>query len=1024
MARRGTLFLHFSFVVVTVASLAASGSAVRAEAISFNRDVRPILSDKCFACHGPEAASRKAGFRLDQRESAVGEAESGITPVSPGDPDASELIARITTDEESLRMPPADSHKTLTPEEIETLRRWIAEGAKWESHWSFTPPVKSELPTVAHEHWPRGTIDRFILARLEQEQLTPAAEADKVTLLRRVTLDLTGLPPTPTEVDDFLADNRPDAYERAVDRLLASPRYGEHMARFWLDAARYGDTHGLHLDNYREMWPFRDWVVKAFNRNLPFSDFVVEQLAGDLLPTPSDDQLIATGFNRCHVSTNEGGVIAEEVYVTAVIDRVDTFGTVMLGLTVGCTRCHDHKYDPLTQGDFYSLFAYFNSLDGNEMDGNREDPAPVIRAPLPEQAARLAELDQQIAVSEAKLAADWPELDAQQVEWERQFVAIETESVGGSGPEPAAPASATTAKDYLAVSDWHWVGPFSDPARYLKSKKHGPEGKKKINLAKKFKLATGEEIGWVRKPEWVDGQVYNDLPGDPAANFLYRTITVGKPQDLEISLGSDDGVRVYLNNELLLSRDDSRAAAADQEKLTLKLKRGENHLLVKVLNFAGPSGFYFAAKTDQPMMPPDVLAAANRPATERSPEESKLVRQFFRNTTAQSAVLDQLRAELNAIRKERTDVDTAVATTLIFKEMATPKPSYILNRGEYDQKGEEVKRRTPAMLPPMDPAAPNNRLGLAQWVVSPANPLPARVAVNRFWQQFFGIGLVKTTNDFGAQGETPSHPELLDWLAVDFMENGWDVKRLVREMVVSAAYRQTSHASPELYKRDPENRLLARGARFRLDAEMLRDQALYSSGLLVEQMGGPSVKPPQPAGLWEAVGYSGSNTVKFVADEGHEKVHRRTLYTFIKRTAPPPEMNTFDAPSRESCIVRRERTNTPLQALLLLNDPQYVEAARGLAERTMQEGGDSVEKRARFLFHTATCRQPQVDELADLVAAYEQELEHYRTNAKAAEELIASGSLPADEKLDRPELAAWTMAANVVLNLDEVVTRN
>jgi hypothetical protein len=1024
MARRGTFLFPLSLVIVTVASLAASGGSARAEAISFNRDVRPILSDKCFACHGPEAASRKAGFRLDQRESAIGEAESGMTPVAPGDPDASELIARITSVDESLRMPPANSHKTLTPEEIETLRRWIAEGAEWQAHWSFAPPVKHELPAVAHEHWLRGSIDRFILARLEQEKLTPAVEADRVTLLRRVTLDLTGLPPTPAEVDDFLADNRPDAYERAVDRLLASPRYGEHMARFWLDAARYGDTHGLHLDNYREMWPFRDWVVRAFNRNLPFDDFLVEQLAGDLLPEPSEEQLIATGFNRCHVSTNEGGVIAEEVYVTAVIDRVETFGTVMLGLTVGCTRCHDHKYDPLTQGDFYSLFAYFNSLDGNEMDGNREDPAPVIRAPLPEQAARLAELDGQIAASETKLAADWPELDAQQVEWERQFVAVEPESVGGSGPEPAAPAPAANAKDYLAVSDWHWVGPFSDPARYLKSKKHGPEGKKKVNLTKKFKLATGEEIGWVRKPEWVDGQVYNDLPGDPAANFLYRTITVGKPQDLEISLGSDDGVRVYLNNELLLSRDDSRAAAADQEKLTLKLKRGENHLLVKVLNFAGPSGFYFAAKTDQPMMPPDVLAAARRAAPERSPEEVKLVRQFFRNTTAQSAALDQLRTELAAIRKERTDVDTAVATTLIFKEMATPKPAYILNRGEYDQHGAEVTRRTPTMLPPMDAAAPNNRLGLAQWVVSPANPLPARVAVNRFWQQFFGIGLVKTTNDFGAQGETPSHPELLDWLAVDFMENGWDVKRLVREMVVSAAYRQTSHASPELYKRDPENRLLARGARFRLDAEMLRDQALYSSGLLVEQLGGPSVKPPQPAGLWEAVGYSGSNTVKFVADEGHEKVHRRTLYTFIKRTAPPPEMNTFDAPSRESCIVRRERTNTPLQALLLLNDPQYVEAARGLAERTVREGGDSVEQRARFLFHTATCRQPQVDELADLVAAYEQELEHYRANAKAAEELIASGSLPADEKLDRPELAAWTMAANVVLNLDEVVTRN
>ncbi|BBO34713.1 hypothetical protein PLANPX_4325 [Lacipirellula parvula] len=1027
MVRRGTFLLQQFAAAAAICSWFAVNLASASDALQFNRDIRPILSDKCFACHGPEAASREGGFRLDLRESAVGEADSGSIPVVPDQPDASELIARITSDDESLRMPPADSHKTLTPEEVDTLRRWIAQGAEWQQHWSFTAPVRPDLPAVEHENWPRGPIDRFIVARLEQEQLAPVAEADRTTLLRRVTLDLTGLPPTPAEVDAFLADNRPDAYERAVDKLLASPRYGEHMARFWLDAARYGDTHGLHLDNYREMWPYRDWVVQAFNRNLPFDDFIVEQLAGDLLPNATDDQLIASGFNRCHVSTNEGGVIPEEVYVTAVIDRVDTFGTVMLGLTVGCTRCHDHKYDPLTQGDFYSLFAYFNSLDGNEMDGNREDPAPVIRAPLPEQTARLAELDKQIAAAEAKLAADWPELDEQQVEWERQFAADEpkVESVGGSNTEPAAaaPNQATEGKTYLAISDWYTVGPFSDPERYLKSKKHGPEGKP-VKLDRKFKLATGAEIGWVRKPEWVDGVVYNDLPGDPAANFLYRSITVGKPQQLEISLGSDDGVRVYLNGKLLLKRDDPRAAAADQEKLTLKLKKGENQLLVKILNFGAQSGFYFAAKTDQPIMPPDVLAAATKPAGERSEQEAGLVRQFFRNTAAKSPELDQLRTQLGAARSERTEVDRNVATTLVFKEMATPKPAYILNRGEYDQHGAEVSRRTPTMLPPMDAAAANNRLGLAQWVVARENPLAARVAVNRFWQQFFGVGLVKTSNDFGAQGEPPSHPELLDFLAVDFIDSGWDVKRLVRELVTSAAYRQTSHVDPELYRRDPENRLLARGARFRLDAEMLRDQALFTSGLLVEQMGGPSVKPPQPAGLWEAVGYSGSNTVNFVADEGKEKVHRRTLYTFIKRTAPPPEMNTFDAPSRESCIVRRERTNTPLQALLLLNDPQYVEAARGLAERTLSEGGDSIERRARFLFHTAACRQPSIDELANLVEAYQQELANYRADGAAAEALLAAGGAPADAAVDRAELAAWTMAANVVLNLDEVVTRN
>ena len=1007
MARVGTTFFMLALLGASLSKTACAD-----DAISFDRDVRPILSDKCFACHGPEEASREGGFRLDVKESAFGEADSGSHPIVPGDVEASELVARITSDDESLRMPPVDSHKTLSEEEIETLRRWVAEGAPWNKHWSLVPPVRPELPAVAHANWPRGAVDQFILARLEKEGLTPLPEADRATLVRRVTLDLTGLPPSSAEIDAFITDNSPDAYERVVDRLLASSRYGEHMARFWLDAARYGDTHGLHLDNYREMWPYRDWVVRAFNGNQPFDKFLVEQLAGDLLPAPNEDQLIATGFNRSHVSTNEGGVIPEEVYVNNVVDRVETFGTVMLGLTVGCTRCHDHKYDPLTRGDFYSLFAYFNSLDGNEMDGNQEDPAPVIRAPMAEQKTRLAELDGQIAALDAKLNANWPELDAQQAAWEQQF-AEQDDAAAADGKPPG----------YLSISDWHWVGPFAKNERYLKSQKQGPEGKP-VKLDDKFKLSTGAEVGWVRRTDWVDGKVHTDLPAEIGASFLYRTIAVDRRQELELSLGSDDGILVYLNGKQVLKNFVSRPAAADQEKLVLKLKRGENRLLVKILNFQAGSGFYFAAKTDRPIMPPDVLAAATAPVAERTAEQQTLVRQYFRNTAAKSPEFDALRTELTALRGQRAAVDGEIATTLIFRELPQPKPAFMLTRGEYDQHGAQVERRVPAALPPLDPASPNNRLGLAQWVVSRENPLAARVAVNRFWQQLFGTGLVKTADDFGSQGEHPSHPELLDWLAVDFMDGGWDVKSLMKQLVMSAAYRQTSHASPELYRRDPENRLLARGSRFRLDAEALRDQALFTGGLLVEKLGGPSVKPPQPAGLWEAVGYSGSNTVKFVADEGHEKIHRRTLYTFIKRTAPPPEMNTFDGPSRESCIVRRERTNTPLQALLLLNDPQYVEAARGLALRTMTAGGDTEAARATFLFRTATCRSPSIEELTELVEAYREELAHYRANHEAAAALVANGSMPVDEKLDRPELAAWIMAANVVLNLDEVVSKN
>jgi hypothetical protein len=1007
-------------IAAVTLGLMSTGASCSADAIDFSRDIRPILSDNCFACHGPDEGERQGGFRLDQRDSSLGAADSGERPIVPGDAGASELIRRIASQDESLRMPPADGHKALSAEEIDLLTRWVAAGAEWQQHWALVAPTSPALPTVRNERWPRNEIDRFVLTRLESEGLSPAPEADRASLLRRASLDLTGLPPTPAELDAFLYDNQPGAYERVVERLLASPRYGEHMARFWLDAARYGDTHGLHLDNYREMWPYRDWVVRMFNADQPFDQFLVEQLAGDLLPTPSEDQLIATGFSRNHVTTAEGGSIVEEVDMRNVVDRVETFGTVFLGLTIGCARCHDHKYDPISMRDFYSLYAYFNSLDGNPMDENRKDPAPVLRVATAAQKSRLAELDGQIATAESRLAEDWPELDAQQAAWEEQFALMLAH--GQSADEESSSSSAAEKKSFLAVSDWHWVGPFSDSDRYLRSRRHGPEGKP-IDLAEKYKLPTGEKIGWVKRPEWVDGSVHNDLPGNPAANFLYRTITVARRQPLEISLGSNDGIRVYLNGKEVLKNYVDRTAAPDQEKVTLNLRRGENQLLVKIVNFSGTSGFYFAVKTELPTMPPEVLAALAVPAAERAPEQAMAIRQFYRNGFAASPELDKLRADLAAARAARAQIDGEVATTLIWRETAEPKPAFMLTRGEYDQRGEPVERRTPAALPPMDAAMPNDRLGLAQWAVAPTHPLTARVAVNRFWQQAFGTGLVKTAEDFGSQGEPPRHPELLDWLATDFMADQWNVKNLMRRIVTSATYRQGAHVRPELYARDPENRLLARGTRLRLDAETLRDQALFVGGLLVEQLGGPSVKPPQPAGLWEAVGYSGSNTVKFVADAGPEKVHRRTLYTFIKRTAPPPEMNTFDAPSRESCTVRRERTNTPLQALLLLNDPQYVEAARGLAVRTIREGGDDVAARATFMLRTALVRDPTGEEVADLAAAYEDELAHYQANAEAAVKLAAVGQ-PMGAVVDPAELAAWTVTANIVLNLDEVITKN
>jgi hypothetical protein len=999
--------LSVALLVLIWGSSVFARSAAAETAPDFGRDVRPILADKCFTCHGPSDANREAGLRLDDQESAFGEADSGLRAIVPGKPDASELVARITSDDEFTRMPPPDAEKQLTAEEIKTLTSWIAAGAEWQAHWAFVPPVSPEVPSLPADG-AANEIDAFIRARLQSEGLTPNSTADRTTLLRRVTLDLTGLPPSMGEVEAFLADESPDAYEKVVDRLLRSPRYGEHMARYWLDAARYGDTHGLHLDNYREMWPYRDWVIQAFNQNLPYDQFVIEQLAGDLLPNPTRQQLIATGFNRSHVTTNEGGSIKEEVYVRNVVDRVVTTGTVFMGLTLECTRCHDHKYDPLTMKDFYSLFAYFNSLDGDPMDGNRKDPAPVIRVPTDEQERQLEDLAQQIAAVEQKLKDPWDEIDGSQQAWEASVRAQQS----------AASENAT-----IRLDDWYTVGPFPDNRRYLYARKHGPEGQP-VDLQQQYELATGDKVAWEKRPEWQDGKVHTDLAGDLAANFLYRQIISPDERTITVSLGSDDALKVYFNGKQVLANDVARGAAADQEKLELKLKAGENQLLLKVMNYGGATGFYFRVESDTTVIPEDIAAVLKKPAGDLAAEEQAKLREFYRFKIADIPALEEAKSELARLREERAAVERQIPTTLIWREKAEPVPAFVLKRGEYDQQQEPRPRATPSSLPGFQEDWPNNRLGLALWLVAPEHPLTARVAVNRFWQQLFGTGLVKTSEDFGTRGDPPSHPRLLDWLAVQFIQDGWDVKRTMKRMVMSSTYRQSSRVTPELLQRDPANRLLARGPRYRLDAEMLRDQALFVSDLLVERIGGPSVKPPQPDGLWYAVGYTGSNTVRFKADEGLDKVHRRTVYTFIKRTAPPPQMSTFDGPSREACSVRRERTNTPLQSLLLFNDPQYVEAARGLAQRTMREAGPEHAARAAHMFQLCTCRPPTDEELRDLVAGFEADLATYRQDLEAARQLVGVGTMPTDEELDASELAAWTLSANLLLNLDEVLTKN
>ena len=1137
--------------------------------IAFNRDIRPIFSDNCFKCHGPSENNREADLRLDR-------AEGTIETVVPGNPDKSKLYRRISSTDPDFMMPPPDSGKKLTQSEIASFKLWIDQGAEWKPHWSFTPLVAPDLPPLRDSGWVRNEIDRFVRARHERERLSPAPEADRPTLIRRVSFDLTGLPPTPEEVDAFVDDERPDAYEKLVDRLLESPGYGEHMARFWLDGVRYADTHGLHFDNYREIWPYRDWVIGAYNENMPFDRFITEQLAGDLLPNRTLDQQIASGFNRCNITTNEGGSINEEVYVRNVTDRVDTSATVFLGLTLACSRCHEHKYDPFTQKDYYQLFAFFNSLDGPVMDGNSKRHAPVVKVPSDVQSAKLSQLRGRIKEIESLMNGPVAELDAAQAKWEALcrtqndtdwtvLDLVRYESIGGatmkkqpdksillSGSNPekdmyelvartngdgirairldalthasipfggtgraknanfvlsefqadvmpvGKPAEAETVKFTAAYADlsqnrypislaidgkdstgWSIAGMSRREPRtaiFVPEQPLGFEGGTELRMRMRFRFGTSHTIGrfrilvttdeeaaagarssvlgpwssagafaakdartaydtdfgpeeaggkkvtWAPRPKFADGKIHK-LKGAISATYLQRAIQAPKARAMTLSLGSDDAIKVWLNGRPVLERYVGRGVAPDQEILTLQLEEGSNELLMKIINFGGGYGFYFKVIGEAFWDPPlDVAEIVAVPADKRTDAQKKRLRSTYRSRHWPE--WKALEKELSKVRVEETKINAKIPTSLIYKERAKPRDAFILKRGEYDQRGDKVARNTPEVLPPMADDLPRNRLGLARGLVDPSHPLTARVAVNRFWQQCFGIGIVRTSEDLGSQGEPPSHPKLLDFLAAQFIADGWDVKKTMKRIVMSATYRQSSRMTPELKRRDPENRLLARGPRFRLDAEMLRDQALAVGGLLVEKIGGPSVKPSQPAGLWKAVAYVGSDTMNFKKDTGPDKVYRRSLYTFWKRTSVAPQMGMFDAPSRESCVVRRERTNTPLQALLLMNDPQYVEAARALAELALKEGGTTPEERAAWMFKRATARAPDAEDLADLVGFYVDQKAGYTADPEAAKKLIAIGESKPDASLDPVELATWTMVANLILNLDEVITKS
>ncbi len=1004
--------------------------------VDFARQIRPILSNRCFVCHGPDEGTREADLRLDLKEAVLAD-RGGYSPIVPGKPDESELLKRISAEDEDMRMPPSGK-EPLAESEIALLRRWIEAGAAWENHWAFVKPESPPVPTPKQAGWAKNPIDHFVLARLEQQGLAPKPEADKPTLLRRVTFDLTGLPPTSAEVDAFLADPSPQAYEKVVDRLLASPHYGEHAARYWLDAARYGDTHGLHLDNERSMWLYRDWVIKALNDNKPFDQFTIEQIAGDLLPEPTLEQRIASGFNRCNVTTSEGGAIDEEFLMRYAVDRVETTGTIWLGLTVGCAACHDHKFDPISQKEFYQLYAFFNSTAEKPMDGNALLPAPIAKVPSPEQAEQQQKLAAEITAVEAEIRGALAQIQYQDPLKEaspeslqpQDFVWIDEALPSGAKPQGDGPSPFQLVS--LSERPVHQGQKVSTRTADGLSQHFFTEARPELVIGQgdvlfahvwldsenppREIMLQWNDGSWEHRAFWGDDAIQWGASGTPSRLRIGDLPEPGKWVRLEVpadKIGLNPGAKV---NGWAFTQFAGTVFWDTAGIRTRTPQAGQGYQSQRMWELAVGQG---------ESLPPPIQAALKKDAQSRDEGEQKQLREYFLENVFDEAqkVFQPLHARRDDLTKKAETLDKEIPATLVSEELAEPRPAFVMKRGQYDQPDEPVTRGVPAVLPPLPADAPKNRLGLARWLVDENNPLSARVTVNRFWQRYFGVGLVKTSEDFGSQGEQPPHPELLDWLAVEFQRGGWDVKQLQRMIVTSATYCQSSKATPDQYAADPENRLFARGPRFRLDAETVRDNALFVSGLLVNRIGGPSVKPYQPPGVWEAVGYTTSNTARFTQDHG-EALYRRSLYTFWKRTAPPSALQIFDAPTRETCTVRRSRTNSPLAALALLNDVQFFEAARGLAQRTMIEAGPNVQDRAAYAFRLVTARPPTDQELAILVRQYETQRTGYSQDLESVKKVLAVGESPPPEGLEPAELAAWTLVANCLLNLDETITKN
>jgi hypothetical protein len=1052
-----TNLLVLRLALIALALLLSITRAARAAepTLEFNRDIRPILLENCYACHGPDSASRQADLRLDRRENAI-----EMSAIMPGDPDSSEMIRRILSDDEVEQMPPPESKKKLTDDQKQLLVRWIQEGAEYQPHWSLIKPTRPSVPKVGNTWWSRNPIDHFVAAKLEAAGLAPAPEADRRTLARRLSLDLTGLPPSPDLVQAFVEDRSADAYEKLVDKLLASPRWGEHRGRYWLDAARYGDTHGIHIDNYREIWAYRDWVIEAFNANMPFDQFTIENLAGDLLPNATLAQQIGSGFNRCNITTSEGGAIDEEYAVLYTRDRTETTSTVWMGLSAGCAVCHDHKFDPLTQREFYEMAAFFNNTTQKAMDGNVKDTPPIVIVPRDNDLARWNELKKELPATQALVDARRRDARPAYDTWVAQAkptdVAGETPTadlelhvpLADGGPvaryelrgqraeaslpptiewrpgrlgAQAAYVNQGTVLEVADAGDFDRDQAFSYSA-WVKLPANDGSGAilARMNEDEDFRgwdlWVEGRRIGAHLVHKWPDSAIKvvtkDQLPGN---EWVHVTIAYdGKSKAA--------GVQVFVNGE---SKPTNVAADSLSGSIRTKvpLKIGQRN------NSAPLSGATIEDIRVYARRLPDsevvslaksaVFAVLATPPDKRTNEQlDSLYAWWLTNRDDTFKSISETHA---ALTREQNDIKGRGTIAHVMQEKDQAALAYVLYRGEYDQRRDQVAPNTPAMLPPFPSDLPHDRLGFAQWLLLPEHPLTARVTVNRFWTELFGTGIVKTAGDFGVSGELPSHPELLDWLAIEFRESGWDVKQLFKLIVTSATYRQSAALTPEKLEKDLENRLFSRGPRFRMDAEMVRDYALAASGLLSEKIGGPSVRPYQPPGVWEAVAMIGSDTRDYKQDSG-ESLYRRSMYTFWKRSAPPASMEIFNAPSREHCVMIRERTNTPLQALVTLNDPQFIEAARRLARNAMAERADT-DGRIHYVAQRLMARGLGPRELDIVRSSAAKFIAHYAAHAEDAARLIDVGDSTADANIPTTELAAWTMVVNQLMNLDEVLNK-